>query len=251
MKGYSGTSVFLVILIPVLGWWAVAEHKQLLSWVSIAVLMLLFIAVTGLAIVKRPAGILIDDRNVISLSRFQMTGWTVILLSAYVSAALFNIYAGVDDPLAVGVPKELWLAMGISTTSLVGSPLLLAQKKTKTASMTALNNTLSLLQSAGQPLNSEKIEGQILGNDKPSLAQWSDMFTGDETSNGAHIDLSKLQMFFFTLAIILSYVFALWQTFRYAQPDGISQFPALDDSTVALLGISHSGYLASKAVPRS
>jgi hypothetical protein len=73
----------------------------------------------------------------------------------------------------------------------------------------------------------------------------------DETSNGAHVDLAKLQMFFFTLSIALSYCAALWRTFKYAQADGISVFPVLDQSTIALLGISHSGYLLNKAVPRS
>ncbi|WP_255355266.1 hypothetical protein [Pelomonas sp. Root1217] len=39
-------------------------------------------------------------------------------------------------------------------------------------------------------------------------------------------------------------------TFKYSQSDGITDFPTLDDSTIALLGISHAGYLTNKAVPR-
>lgn len=53
------------------------------------------------------------------------------------------------------------------------------------------------------------MDGQIIGNAQPALAQWSDMFTGDETSNGAHVDLAKLQMFFFTVIVALSYFAAL------------------------------------------
>ncbi len=247
----SGIAVLAIILIPILDWWVIADHNHRLAWALTAALMLLFIIATGQTIIGRWAGILIDDRNVISLSRFQMTVWTVILLSAYVTAALYNIYTGVDEPLAIGILKELWLAMGISTASLVGTPMILAPKKAKMASEPELQATLTQLAREGQPPSNTKAVGQVIGNTSPSLASWSDMFTGDETSNGAHVDLAKVQMFFFTLAITVSYCFALWRTFRYAQPDGITQFPALDESTLALLGISHSGYLVNKAVPRN
>jgi len=250
-KAYSGFLALLMALIPILGWWAISAHNHRLAWAVIAVLMLMLVAAAGHAIVGRWGGILIDDRNVISLSRFQMTVWTLIILSAYMAAALYNIYTGVDEPLGIGIPKELWMAMGISTTSLVGTPLLLSQKKTKDASQPALDQTLSLLAKAGEAPGSEKVEGQVLGNKSASQASWSDMFTGDETSNGAHVDLAKVQMFFFTLAITVAYGFALWRSFKFAQPDGITAFPGLDDSTLALLGISHSGYLVNKAIPRS
>ncbi|MBV8036116.1 hypothetical protein [Roseateles sp.] len=246
-KGYSGAAILSAAAIPVAGWVGVAQHSYRLAWGAIAVLMLCFVAIAGRSIVGRWSGILIDDRNVISLSRFQMTLWTVVVLSAYLMAALYNVYIGVDEPLAIGIPKELWLAMGISTTSLVGTPLLLASKKDKPADEKALERTLELER---RPAGSDKVEGQVLGNIDPALARWSDMVTGDETSNGAHVDLAKVQMLFFTIAIVAAYCFALWRTFKYAQPDGITDFPVLDDSTVALLGISHAGYLVNKAVPR-
>lgn len=246
-KAYNGAALLAIVLIPVVDWWGATSHNHKAAWVATAVLMLVFVAIAGKAVVSRWSGVLIDARNVISLSRFQMVAWSVVVLSAYLAAAFYNVYIGVDDPLAIGVPKEMWLAMGISTASLVGTPMVLAPKKTKPTNEAALHDTLEL---SGQTPADAKVEGQVLGNRDPSLAKWSDMITGDEVSNGAHVDLAKVQMLFFTLAIVVAYVFALWRTFKYAQPDGITDFPTLDESTLALLGISHSGYLVNKAIPR-
>lgn len=243
----------LIVLIPVVNYLCTGWHSQAWAWTLTAILMLAFTMTLGQGIVGRCVGALIDDRNVMSLSRFQMFLWTTIVLSAYIAAAFFNILAGGDDPLSIGIPSELWIAMGISTTSLVGTPLILGQKKNKQADPAALQDTKDQLLVTGfNPLD-VKATGQIIGNARPDLASWSDMFTGDETSNGAHIDLSKLQMFFFTLLIAFSYCYALWKifsSFAQSQSDGIHAFPTLDQSTIALLAISHSGYLVSKAVPR-
>ena len=246
-KGYTGAAILCVAAIPIVGWWGVSQHSYRPAWLGIAVLMAVFVAIAGKGIIGRWHGVLINERNVMSLARFQMVAWTLVMVSAYLMAAFYNIYIGVDEPLAIGVPKELWLAMGISTTSLVGTPLLLAPKKNKETDEAKLAATQLELARAGQT-GGDKPDGQLLGNSDPLMARWGDMVTGDEIGNGAHVDLAKVQMLFFTVAIVAAYAFALWRTFKYAQPDGITDFPALDDSTVALLGISHAGYLTNKAV---
>src|SRR5690242_9175502 len=92
------------------------------------VLMALFTTIAGHGVVGLWHGVLIDERNRLSLSRLQMVLWTIIVLSGFLIAALWNISRGVDAPLEINVPKELWLLMGISVTSLVGSPLILSTK---------------------------------------------------------------------------------------------------------------------------
>ena len=248
-KSFTGAAMLSLIAIPVVGWWGVTAHSERAAWLGIALLMTLFVAISGKSLTGRWQGILVNERNVMSLARFQMTVWTLVLVSAYLTAAFYNIYIGVDEPLAIGVPQELWLALGISTTSLVGSPLVLAQKKSQAPDPAALAATRAQLVLLAQP-GGDTNQGRLLGNSQPDMAVWSDMVTGDETSNGAHVDLAKVQMLFFTIAIVAAYAFALWRTFKFAQPDGITDFPALDDSTIALLGISHAGYLMNKAVPR-
>ena len=250
-KTFAIPAILAVLVIPAAAWGAAAAHRLVLGWCAVALLIVVFTALTGRAVVGHWRGVLIDSRNVISLSRFQMVLWTALVLSAFVTAALFNVYAGVGEPLAIQIPNEMWALMGISTASLVGSPLMLSQKATKTPSQQAFGETKTLLAGRGFPTQGIESTGQVIRNTTPSLAQWSDMFTGDETSNGAHLDLAKLQMFFFTLLLAIGYGAALWHMFKYAQADGLSAFPALDESSIALIGISHVGYLANKVVPRS
>ena len=240
----------IIALTPTLAWWGMAGHRPATAWIVIAILILVFAMIAGHGVVGAWRGVLIDDRNVISLSRFQMLLWTVIVLSGFIVAAFCNLYVGVESPLAIQVPNTLWLLMGISTTSLVGTPLVLNQKKNKQPLAQSFNETVKLLADQGMKPADVINVGQVIGNARPSLALWSDMFTGDETSNGAHLDLSKVQMFFFTLIIALTYCAAWLQMFRYSESGGVGSFPGLDESVLALIGISHSGYLVSKATPR-
>jgi hypothetical protein len=83
----------------------------------------------------------------------------------------------------------------------------------------------------------------------PGDARLADLFQGDEIGNAAHLDLGKVQMLFFTLILVLAYGVALANLFTKATP--IVMLPALDGGMVALLGISHAGYLLNKAVPHS
>jgi DNA polymerase family B len=77
----------------------------------------------------RWAGILIDERKVMTLSRFQIIMWTVIILSAYFTMVNARIYASAlgapGDPLAIEIDWQLWAPLGISSTSLVGTPLIM------------------------------------------------------------------------------------------------------------------------------
>ena len=94
-------------------------------------------------------------------------------------------------------------------------------------------------------------------NASPKDARVADLFRGDETGNGAHLDLGKVQMLFFTVVLVLVYFFALGNGFadivNGVVGDGkrVYQLPALSQSMVTLLGISHAGYLAAKAAPPS
>lgn len=243
--------VAIVVIIPFLNWWLVSADHVPGAWFATMALISLFCILAGQHVVGRWAGVLIDERNVISLSRFQITLWTIVVLSAFITAAMYNIYSNVDSPLGISIPSQLWLAMGISTASLVGTPLILGQKAQKTPSQAGLEATkLALKSSTGQDATTVTNKGQVIGNSTAAGAAWTDMVTGDETSNGAHLDLAKIQMLLFTVMIVSSYAYAIWRMFGFAQPDGVTAFPALDESAIALLGISHGGYLVNKAVPR-
>jgi hypothetical protein len=195
--------------------------------------------------------VLIDGRNVMSLSRFQMTVWTVLILPAFLTAAMWNMAIAYIEPLAIELPTELWLLMGISTTSLVASPLILNNKKKAKVSLTEAEETARSFEQLGEPPKSMRVKGALVENTTPELARFSDLLTGEETGNAARADLARIQMFFFTLIVLATYAFALWNLFGALDGQGVEAFPGLDESVLTLIGISHGGYLASKAVPHS
>lgn len=60
-------------------------------------------------------------------------------------------------------------------------------------------------------------------------------------------------MLFFTLVLIFAYSVMVVNEFVAAvgKSTGIPSLPKLDEGMVALLGISHAGYLANKGVPHT
>ena len=159
-------------------------RARLWTWVVALVLLGVFAAVAGQGITGLWRGLLIDERNKISLARLQLTLWTIVVLSGFLTAALSNLAAAQPNPLAISVPSELWLLMGISTTSLVASPLIKSTKRSLEANEEEKGRTFALL---AKQMAVEKIDdtvanrGQLVINRHPEDAQWADMFRGEET----------------------------------------------------------------------
>ena len=243
--------VIAIILIGVL----IPYQRRFIAWIGTMILFAVFIIVAGHGITGRFRGLLIDEQNRMSLSRFQLVLWTTIILSGFLIAALSNISAGKDNPLSIAIPAEIWFLMGISTTSLVASPLIKSTKKSKPANEEEKERTFTLM-AKERGIDSDEVKakveniGQIVANRNIEDARFSDLFNGEETGNAAHLDLSKVQMFFFTLIVVLAYAVALGSKLN-SNVMIIETFPVLDQGMVALLGISHAGYLTSKAIPHS
>lgn len=218
--------------------------------IGLALSLLGFAAIAGHGIKGTWRGMFIDERRMISLSRLQMLTWTVMVLSAYGAVALTRVGQSQVNPLEVAIPEELLLLIGISTTSLVGSPLI---KNIKKDPKTTPQNTAQVLDNQRSGLSSEvTTTGQIVSKKRIGDASWADLFTGEEVANVTHLDLAKIQMFFFTVILVLSYGTAVWSLLECDTPMQCSipsTLPGLSEGAVALLGISHGGYLLSKAVP--
>ena len=220
------------------------------AWLGTLILLALFTTVAGHGIVGLWRGLLIDERNKISLSRLQMILWTIVILSGFLTAALSNVATGQTSPLSIAIPSELWLLMGISTTALVGSPLIKSTKIAKKPNVAERKSTVNLMGKQGVDTSIVTSKGQIMVNTALEGAKWSDLFKGEESGNAAQLDLSKIQMFYFTLILVLAYAVALGTTFA-GTAEKIAEFPPLGPGMVALLGISHAGYLVHKAIPHS
>lgn len=277
-------SAVLVILIVALAWWLPPKR----SWFIVMALLWAFFLLLGIIISKRPLGILVNEQNVMSLSRFQTVLWTIIVISAFLVIGIARIKNGVladeegsqlADPLNITIGNQLLALLGISAAALVGSPLVAGTKKAKTPDPTAIQATAdemirtgnvpdsarpvpadaaadakSLAAPAADPAQlateiSNNASGTLYKNPSVSDASFTDIFEGNEVSNTAHVDLGKVQMFFFTVIVAIAYVAALWDVLSHnAIYDANFAFPVLSDGMVALLGISNASYLANKGV---
>jgi hypothetical protein len=243
---------------------ALLDTHMARSWLICVALLAFFIAALGLWIMGDATGVLISNRNLVSMSRMQIILWTLIIFpSIFVLAAQKAHYVGGAQALDFGIPREVWGALGISLASLVGTPLLLQPKTDQVPSDKALAKTQAALSDPNQQISAQQISDQSLGtlfsNPHPSDARISDMFQGDEVGNAGYVDPAKVQMFVLTLVLVLTYAASLWSMFagitissdaavRAGQLLGIKALPTLSPSQIAVLGISHAGYLTSKAV---
>jgi hypothetical protein len=231
----------LVLILIVIGWIGLnaTEENRFFQWLAILVLMAAFVVIIGRAITGYWRGILIDARNKLSLSRLQMIAWSLLVLSAILTAGLSNVTFGWQTPMIFVIPVELWVVMGISTTSLVASPAILLNK----AKQQPGNESLRAL-AAEEP--DKTAAGVVVRNCRPQGARWADLILGEELGNFGHVDLGKMQMFLFTFILILSYAAALGGMF--GEPGVITSLPNVSEGMNVLLGISHTGYLMNKAI---
>lgn len=246
-SGAASTFVAIAIGLMILLGWVLRPGW---NFVAILALMVLMVVLIGFAITGRPLGVFVSEQNVMSLSRFQMVAWTVVVLSAYLAYVLGRMRAGTgayQDPLAVAIDWRLWALMGISTTSLVGTSVILTTKKDKDPKAEAVDKVAAKLGEAKDIIDANR-HGLLYVNDRQSDARFTDMFQGDEIGNTAHIDMAKVQMFYFTIISVAAFAFIVATTL----PAGdLSQLPQLPDGLVALLGISHAGYLGAKGVTKT
>ncbi|HEV8242209.1 MAG TPA: cell envelope integrity protein TolA [Thermoanaerobaculia bacterium] len=164
-------------LLPAVRGWTVALPR-VAQWLVLILTFCAFLAVIGRQVNGKALGVLIDTRNKMSLSRLQITLWTMLVLSAYAMIATPRIFGKVPDlkslpaddqrramckkalgreprnvadcedsgPLQITFPPELLWAMGISVASFAGSSLIQNAKKNKEINIEAKEARLDALQ---------------------------------------------------------------------------------------------------------
>lgn len=201
--------------------------------VGLLIVGILFMVI-GQVVTGNWRGVLIDSRKKISLSQFQIVLWTWMLLTGFVVIALARIIAGVTDPLLIVWDEKLWALLGISTTSTVASIGIKTIKQGKEPRDARLRTITPRL-------------GLLMTRTQLEEARFSDMFRGEEPANYDLVDVSKVQMFFFTVVVALAYLITLFRTMLAATtPAEIVAMPTLDPGLIFIIGISHVGYLGGK-----
>jgi hypothetical protein len=231
---------------PLLPW----QNTRQIAFIVTLVLMSWEFAAIGVCLRRSSAGVIIDARNCMSLSRFQACAWTVLILSALLVGAAFNLSAGSATALNINIPPELLVAMGISATSLAMVPAVLSLKTKQQPSAAAVDSASAQLTppGAGLPVAVPRA-GTLIKNTSVADASWTDMITGDEVGNFAMPDLGKIQQLLVTFLLLGVYLFMIWH--KFAGNGIVDQLPKLDQSFIWLLGVSHATYLAIKAAPHT
>jgi hypothetical protein len=217
------------------------------GWFVVALSMVVYLLFLGKWISGRPLGVLVNERNLMSLSRFQMVSWTVLLLSAFFTVALKRLHVLSPNPAALNVSMDprLWALMGISATSLVGTPLLLSSKTTQGLDQKTIDKASVALSEPPAQIQANS-QGTLYSNARISDASLMDMFQGDDVGNTAYVDVSKVQMFYFTVIAIIAYSYAVYSAMPHIYPQNGFAMPVPSGALVALLGISNAAYLTSK-----
>ena len=221
------------------------------TWLVTLALIAGALAVAGFAVCKRWDGIFIDKENRISLSRFQLVLWTVLLVSALLTAGLINAMPPAEtQPLAIEIPKEIWGLLGLGVFTAVAAPAIKSVERTGIPAPKATGTPeASKVLMARQGLTDEpEYVGRVLVKQTSRDARWIDMIYGDY-EGAATVDMSKLQQLVFTLLLVAAYAMALWA--KMLGTTAIHLFPAIDAGFLALLGISHTAYLADKKLGAS
>jgi hypothetical protein len=213
-------------------------------------------------------GILIDRRNKMSLSKLQILIWTLLVIPGFIVIAASKMVYGINNPLDVGIPESVWVLMGISTASFIGSPIIKKSKLDKQEKQATVSEEGS------------SNESKLDINDFVEDASIADLFHGEQETNMDNPDLGKIQMFVLTFVVWASYAILIIDllsgiptkyhevinvqnklsndllntTLQLQLQDVTSRYfdmPDISGGMDALLGISNAGYLAFKGISRS
>jgi hypothetical protein len=225
------------------------------AWAITVATVLIILAALGMQRLFRVGGILISERNLMSLTRFQITAWTVMIGSAILAVGLgraFHPEINAAEALDIVIPDAVWQLLGISGGSTVLSTMITKNKKNKQpADPQGVSKHAANLMEGETPESVEQNrDGVLYSNADPKDARFMDMLEGDELASAPYLDVAKVQMFFFTAIALLAYGGVLWQLFSN-EATMITEFPTLTPTLVTITGVSHAAYIGTKAVTQT
>jgi hypothetical protein len=217
------------------------------SWIIAMVVLAAFTLLVGRGVTGAWKGALVDERLRMSLSRLQMLTWTIVIVAALGTMAIARAQIDPVTAMDIAVPPTVWALLGISTTSLIGSPLIKNAKKSAAAAPDA-ERANAVLAAMGKSPGQITLEGPIVKNTAIDDATFADLFMGEYIDTFNLLDIAKIQMFFFTVLLVLAYAIAVGKTLL--SDPALTSLPDVGAGMLPLLGISHAGYLLSKTVTK-
>ena len=216
-------------------------------WAGAILLSLLLFLFVGWVQWGDPLAVCVDSRFRLSLSLLQMWGWTLIILSAFAVTSLF--LTGASHGLALPTySAEIWGLMGLAFGSPALSQVILNKKGQQDGGKDP---------NAGTDPSATNI-GVLDANTDMSGWSFMDLFTGEEVSNRDQIDLTRVQHFVITIALMAIFFNATWMQFSglpwnmdWSDWSANHALPYLNATFLGLLGVSHAGYLVFKNLDKS
>lgn len=167
--------------------------------------------------------------NRVSLTNFQLTLWTIVILSLYSGFFFARLFNGVDDPLGIVIPGEILVVMGIS----VGSA---------TVSKGIAVGPGRASQQAPPPGSGPTPQER----ESPHLFQ---AVTTIGPDGSERLEITRFQNFWLTIIAVIAYVALAISVINDASSIAVlDELPGFDGSLNTLLAISHGGYILPKAL---
>jgi len=228
-----------------------------LFWIILMALILAFVMYLGYCTMGTWEGIIINERNLMSLSRMQIIAWTILIVSALMVMVVVRVAANVPDALNIEINQNIWAVLGLSAFAAVGAPMINNAKSikepapdAKDPAVTPVTRAASLLDEKAADIEEHR-KGLLYANNTPDDARFTDIFEGDELANTMYLDITKVQMFWLSLIAIAGYAFLLLNLFLTATPDALTKFPAFSEGYLAILAVSHATYLGGKTITQT
>lgn len=222
-------------------------------FLSVAALAFVFFGI-GLSQTGRLSGALISAQHRMSLARFQVICWSVLLFSGFAIYSAFNI-GTIAAIWNVTSTKDLlpqfqiwaWAVLGITIATPSASALVKAFAPSDTEFQTMMQKQ------DGQRVRLAPLEQRA----SPKEAKFSDLFVGETMWRTDNVDLSRAQMLIITLLLLILYTAWLMTSlngigfaqvlnaFPAAGPI-LASFPDPGPVFTGLLALTHGTYIAGK-----
>lgn len=239
----------ILLLAPPQSTTGAADWSRLTAWLVCVTGLLGLLVLVGIKIRGRVLGVLIDERNRYSLSRLQITLWTVLVTGTVYTVFIANIVrSSKGDALWVDLDYNLVLLMGVSVASFVTAPMALNLKAEQPGDANTLERSGQQLFAKQELALMPSAIGQVLVKGSPNDARLADLIRGEDIGNATLVDLPRLQMLIITAVVLLSYgaeVGRLLTTGSWLV-DGL---PKLSPTLLLLVLVSHGGYVTGKLIP--
>lgn len=155
-------------------------------WLWTAGLFVISFLILGKAVHNRFSGVLIDRDNRISLSRFQIVIWTLVLVSSLFTAGIGNAVLPIDKfdeyrnqcvakeggeeeiaacpegPLDINIPPEVWALLGLGALSAVAAPAIKENQRTAPFRGKKMGSQAESLSKANPGLNQEEVAAAVV-----------------------------------------------------------------------------------------